>query len=345
MREWARLPICMKQRIWSTPASSYFFSTLMTVSGSPMGKGTRLNMVGGGLVDPFLLHRRYGKLVGIWHLSSLPRLVEFFRLVDEPLPFRARHPTRLLVVLADMNQAQGRHLVVDKTAHRIGGLDRFTISADPFLHLAVAAQVEAEHPQPHFTGGAEAVRLAACYPHGRVGLLHRLGNYRSGRDSIKLAFVGESVSVHILGIMRTASSHCALVSSGFTSNPSISIRVVDRPVPRSIRPLLRMSQHRGPLCHPHRMVVLAWQQRDGVADADALGALGDGAVQNFRSGTVGELCQEVGAQPSRNSRTPLRRPGLPGQHLLVPFLLNAGVVRFRNLDFVHQAKFHVAASR
>ena len=48
-------------------------------------------------------------------------------------------------------------------------------------------------------------------------------------------------SVHILGIIEMASSHWALVSSGLTSKPSISISVVDRPVPRSTLPLLRMS--------------------------------------------------------------------------------------------------------
>ena len=244
-----------------------------------------------------------------------------------------------------MNQAQGRHLVVDKTAHRIGGLDRFTISADPFLHLAVAAQVEAEHPQPHFTGGAEAVRLAACYPHGRVGLLHRLGNYRSGRDSIKLAFVGESV----LG--PHPGNHA---DSLFPLRPGI-FRVYFKPVhfdkgggsagSQVHPPVTQDVQHRGPLCHPHRMVVLAWQQRDGVADADALGALGDGAVQNFRSGTVGELCQEVVLNRPEIVEPHFVGQVYLGQHLLVPFLLNAGVVRFRNLDFVHQAKFHVAASR
>src|SRR5262249_59540746 len=38
IRVWARLPICMKHRIWSTPASRYFARTLMTLAGLPMAK-------------------------------------------------------------------------------------------------------------------------------------------------------------------------------------------------------------------------------------------------------------------------------------------------------------------
>src|SRR5678815_1849432 len=52
-------------------------------------------------------------------------------------------------------------------------------------------------------------------------------------------------------------------------------------------------QHRGALGHPDRVIVLTRQQGDGVADANALGALGDGPVEDFWSRAVGKLTQEV----------------------------------------------------
>ena len=57
--------------------------------------------------------------------------------------------------------------------------------------------------------------------------------------------VGESQEnsscVHILGIMRRASSHCARVRLGSIPKPSSSSADADRPVPKSSRPLLMMS--------------------------------------------------------------------------------------------------------
>jgi hypothetical protein len=41
------------------------------------------------------------------------------------------------------------------------------------------------------------------------------------------------------------------------------------------------------------VIVLTRQQGDGVADANALGALGDGPVEDFRGRAVGKLTQEV----------------------------------------------------
>ena len=57
--------------------------------------------------------------------------------------------------------------------------------------------------------------------------------------------VGESQEnsswVHILGIMRSASSHSARVSAGSIPKPSSSSADAERPVPNSRRPLHMMS--------------------------------------------------------------------------------------------------------
>ena len=42
-------------------------------------------------------------------------------------------------------------------------------------------------------------------------------------------------------------------------------------------------EHGGALSYPHRMVILAWQEGYGVANANALGALGEGPVEDFEA--------------------------------------------------------------
>ena len=98
----------------------------------------------------------------------------------------------------------------------------------------------------------------------------------------------------------------------------------------------------GPLGDAHRVVVLPRQQGHGVPDADALGALGDSAVEDFGGRAVGELPQEVVLDRPEVVEADLVGQVHLGQHLLVAFRLDAGVVGFGNLDFIHQAEFHTS---
>ena len=77
-------------------------------------------------------------------------------------------------------------------------------------------------------------------------------------------------------------------------------------------PVAEDVQHGGALGDADGVVVLRRQQRHGVADADALGALGDGAVEHFRRGAVGELPQEVVFHRPEVLEANLGRPGPPG---------------------------------
>ena len=103
-------------------------------------------------------------------------------------------------------------------------------------------------------------------------------------------------------------------------------------------------QHGGALGNADRVVVSAGQQGNGVADADALGALGDGPVQHLRRGAVGELPQEVVLHRPEVVKANIVGKLHLGHDLLVPVSLDARVVGFGDLDFVHQSEFHNAFS-
>ena len=99
-------------------------------------------------------------------------------------------------------------------------------------------------------------------------------------------------------------------------------------------------QHRGALGHPDRVIVLTRQQGDGVADANALGALGDGPVEDFRGRAVGKLTQEVMLYgPEVLEADLIGQLGL-GHDLLVALMLDAVMVGFGYLNLVHEAEFH-----
>ena len=105
-------------------------------------------------------------------------------------------------------------------------------------------------------------------------------------------------------------------------------------------PVAEDVQHRGALGNPHRMVVLRRQQRHGVADADVLCALRNGAVQHLRRRAVRELLQKMVL-----NRPEMVEPHLIGKrHLLENLLVNvpfdSRVMGFGNLNLIHKPEFH-----
>ena len=98
-------------------------------------------------------------------------------------------------------------------------------------------------------------------------------------------------------------------------------------------PVAENVQHGGALGDADGVVVLRRQQGHGVADADALGALGDGAVEHLGRGTVGELPQEVVFHRPEVLEADLVGQVHLGQHLLVALRLDAGVMGFEESGF------------
>ena len=99
-------------------------------------------------------------------------------------------------------------------------------------------------------------------------------------------------------------------------------------------------QHRGAFGHADGVVVLAGQQRHGVAYADAAGALGQGSVQHLGGRAVGKFIQEVVLHGPEVVEPFLIGQFHLGHDLFVTLLFHAGIVGFRNLYFIHQAEFH-----
>ena len=168
--------------------------------------------------------------------------------------------------------------------------------------------------------------LAARHPQRGMRILHGLGDHRPGRDVVELAGVGERVlGPHArdhfdglaplgLGGLRIHLEAVHLDERCGAAGSQVHAAVADD------------VQHGGALGDPHRVIVRAGQQGDGVADADALGALGNRAVQHLGRGTVGELPQEVVLH-----RPEVVEPHVVGQlnlghDLLVPLGLDAGIV-------------------
>jgi hypothetical protein len=103
-------------------------------------------------------------------------------------------------------------------------------------------------------------------------------------------------------------------------------------------------EHRRPLGDPHRMVILARQQGHRMADANPLGTLGDGAIEDFWGRTVRKLPQEVmfhGPEVLEADR--IRQLDL-GHHLVIALLLDPVVVGFWDLDFTHEPELHGLSS-
>ena len=155
--------------------------------GSSHGKRPGIQVVLGSLVGALGLNGVYGELVAVGNLASGPRSVQVFRLLHEPGSLGSSDLAGLVTILATVDDAQSGNLVVDKRSDGIGVLDRFAVGSDPLLHLGVPAKVEAEDAQALLAGTAEAVGLAAGNPHGRVRLLHRLGDYRPLGDVEELS--------------------------------------------------------------------------------------------------------------------------------------------------------------
>src|SRR5262249_48849047 len=99
-------------------------------------------------------------------------------------------------------------------------------------------------------------------------------------------------------------------------------------------------EHRGALGHPHRMIILARQEGDRMADANPLGALGEGAVENFRGRAVGKFPQEVVLYRPEILEADLVSQFHLGHDLLVALVLDAVIVGFWHLDFIHEPKLH-----
>src|SRR5262249_60289029 len=117
----------------------------------------------------------------------------------------------------------------------------------------------------------------------------RLGNDRAGRDLVEGPLVGE-------GVLRPYTRDHA---DGFFPLGSGLLRVDLEPVhldqrggtpgPQVHAAIAHDIQHRGPLGDPYRVVILARQQGYRMADANALGALGDGAIEDLWGRTVRKL--------------------------------------------------------
>ena len=75
--------------------------------------------------------------------------------------------------------------------------------------------------------------------------------------------------------------------------PSSSARVDDRPVPTSTRPPEMQVEHGDRLGGAHRVVVGLGHEAHAVAEADALGQGGDGAVEHLGVRAVAVLLEEV----------------------------------------------------
>src|SRR5262249_18301446 len=146
---------------------------------------------------------------------------------------------------------------------------------------------------PHFSGGPEAVGLAARHPQGRMGFLHRLGDDRTRWDLVEASLVGE-------GVLRP---HPRNHANGLFPLGSGLLRIDLKPVHLDQRRGASGAQIHtaitddiedgGALSHPHRMVILAWQEGYRVANANALGALGESPVEDFWGRAVGKFPQEV----------------------------------------------------
>jgi hypothetical protein len=88
------------------------------------------------------------------------------------------------------------------------------------------------------------------------------------------------------------------------------------------------------------MVVLFRQQSHRVADADALGALGDGPVQDFGGGAVGKLVQEMVFDRPEIVEPNLVAQFRLGHDLVVAVALDARIVGLGYLNLIHHAEFH-----
>jgi hypothetical protein len=161
-------------------------------------------------------------------------------------------------------------------------LPRITIDLDALNQLLVSAQVEAEHAHTHGAGFTEGRGLAARHPQRRMRVLDGLGDHRPGRDAVELARMRERVlrphaRDHLdgltplrLGGLRIDLETVHLDKRGRATGAQVHASIADD------------VQHGGALGNADRMVVRTRQQGDGVTDPDALGALGDGAVQHLR---------------------------------------------------------------
>src|SRR4029453_6909889 len=89
-----------------------------------------------------------------------------------------------------------------------------------------------------------------------------------------------------------------------------------------------------------RVIVLARQQGDGVANANPLGALGESPVEDFRGRTVGKLPQEMVLYRPEVLEADLIGQLDLGHDLLVALLLDAVIVGFGYLNFIHEPEFH-----
>ena len=149
--------------------------------------------------------------------------------------------------------------------------------------------MKAQRAYPFLTGRGKAGGLGAGYPQGRVGFLNGFGNDRAGRNLEILPFVRKRIFEphpwddrdgffpHGLSLFWINAEAFHLDQRGRAAcaefDPAIAQQIEDR---RTLR-------------HTDRMIVLRWQQRDGMADPDGLGSLRDRTVQDLRSGTVGKF--------------------------------------------------------
>ena len=82
---WGRLPICMKAQNLIDAGLPVFLDGLDDRLRAAHCERAGLNVVVGGFVDAFRLHRINGKAVAVGHFTTLPGTVKVFSLGHEPL--------------------------------------------------------------------------------------------------------------------------------------------------------------------------------------------------------------------------------------------------------------------
>jgi hypothetical protein len=174
-------------------------------------------------------------------------------------------------------------------------LERLVVVGHPVLRFARIDEGEGERAESELCGQVDRLAVRTGNPHGRVGLLHRLGNDVATGHREVLALVTrvgihhEHVVGHLLGGLEP---HFALLRG--VDAESLELR----PRRRLARPELHAParnevQRRDPLGDLGGMVVARRHQHDPVAEADLLGALRARGQEHLGRGRVRVLLEEV----------------------------------------------------
>ena len=100
-------------------------------------------------------------------------------------------------------------------------------------------------------------------------------------------------------------------------------------------------EHGGALSHPHRMVILAWQAGRPRGQCESAWCAGRWPRRGLPGPSSGKIPARSGAPPSRSTAKPTSSASSTWAiDLLVALLLDAVIVGFGYLNFIHEAEFH-----